>query len=353
MTNNIFLKIILSPIAFLYYLGTWLRNKMFDLKVFKTVSPNVFTVNVGNLSVGGTGKTPMVEYLINNFSESQTAILSRGYSRKTKGFIEADLSVDASIIGDEPYQYWLKFGKKVSVFVGENRVEAYKKILKSKPNLKLLILDDAFQHRHIAAHFNIVLIDFNNMIDTDWIMPMGTLREAAFGLNRAQVIIISKCPEYLTQNEADNLKNRANKYLNTFIPILYTTIKYDAPIQFNGNEAVITNKIVVASGIANNRLFLKYCEQYYNIVDKLSFADHHKYSVNDIKKLESSVSNNNAILVTEKDYVKLAGMFSANTKAYYLPISVSFLFEGNTIFERLFENSMVQFHELNGLKIEN
>jgi tetraacyldisaccharide 4'-kinase len=343
MTNNIFIRFLLMPFAFLYFLVTSVRNKLFDIHAFKSFIPDKFTICVGNLAVGGTGKTPMVEYLVSNFSQQQTAVLSRGYGRKTKGFLAADITADASTIGDEPYQFWLKFGKKVAVFVGEKRVEAYLKIRKLLPDIDALILDDAFQHRQFKAQFNIVLVDYNNMIDKDWLMPVGKLREHATGLNRAQNIIVTKCPSDLTVNESKEIEIRISKYLSRNVPILFSKIEYGTPVQFNGHENEFKEPIVLASGIANSSQFDNYCNKKWKVMKSFNFSDHHIYSESDIIAMEKATQKSNPILVTEKDYVKLIGRFHNNLNLYYLPIKMVFLFGGTASFDDILQKSKSEF----------
>jgi tetraacyldisaccharide 4'-kinase len=339
MQNNIFIKFLLSPIAILYYCATWFRNKMFDNQLLTTFKPSVPTICVGNLAVGGTGKTPMVEYIVNNTDATlQKAILSRGYGRQTRGFLRADLSANASTIGDEPYQFWLKFDKMVNVFVGENRVEAYHKIKHLLPNLELLVLDDGFQHRQITADLNIVLVDYSNRFANDWIMPIGRLREPASGIKRAQVIVVTKCPSQLAESESVGLIAEIRKVANINIPILFSKIEYGNPVQFNGNVSDISASIIIASGLANASKFTEYCEANWSVKKIVEYGDHHNYTDKNIQDLEKWTDQKYGILVTEKDFVKLIGRFNADIKAYYLPIKIVFMFDGAPIINNLIQN---------------
>ena len=198
---KIILAILLFPFTLLYGTIVFIRNKLFDLQVLKSKKfDNIFVINVGNLSVGGTGKTPHVEYLIhelkNNFN---CGILSRGYKRKSKGFILASETHSSEDIGDEPKQYKSKFDG-VMVAVDEDRVHGIQKLTETKPDLDVVVLDDAYQHRSVKPHVNVLLTDFNRLYTNDLLMPAGRLREWSVGSKGADYIIVTKCPENLTEN---------------------------------------------------------------------------------------------------------------------------------------------------------
>ncbi len=345
MVHSIFYKILLSPFAFLYFIITWVRNKLYDYQVISSYLPDVYTLCIGNLAVGGTGKSPMVEYLVeilkNNF---KIAVLSRGYGRATNGFIEADESSNAEIIGDEPYQYYLKYKHVVPVFVGEKRVAAFKKIIQLLPNLEALILDDAFQHRAILAHQNIVLTDFNNLIYNDLILPIGQLREGRHGLNRAQIVIVSKCPSSLSEYEAKQIEHKFHEISNS-ISVFFTKIEYGQLVQFNGLKPGIVNSAILVSGIANSSLFESYCKANWQIIEHLKYKDHYKYTTNDIKRIASLIADNEAIITTEKDFVKLVGHLPETINAFYLPIKVEFMFGQSVQFEKLILNDINEFYK--------
>lgn len=332
MQNNFLIKIVLFPFYILFYLIVWVRNKLFDNQILKSVSPKIFTINVGNLAVGGTGKTPMVEYLINLFDQKNIAVLSRGYGRETKGFIMADASANPRKIGDEPYQYFLKFGQKHHIFVGENRVEASQRISGLLPKTKVLILDDAFQHRNIKANINIVLTDYNNLIYNDLLMPLGKLREPVENLIRAEIVIVTKCPPNLTLVEANEIEAKLLKNCRPNTPIFFTKIEYGKPIQFNGLAKEMSNEILLITGIAQPQPMLEYCTQNWTVLEHVNKPDHYNYLPKDIEKFSEKVVNNKAILTTEKDFVKLKNRLPDSISAYYLPIYVVFLWEKNEIF---------------------
>jgi tetraacyldisaccharide 4'-kinase len=346
MIDNLFLRVLLIPLAILYFLVVWLRNKFFDIKLLSTSKPAIYTICVGNLSAGGTGKTPMVELLVGMFSNKyNTAILSRGYGRKTKGFYQANEKSTSQQIGDEPFQYFLKFANNIQVFVGENRVKATKEIIKIQPKLQLLLLDDAFQHRYISAHFNIVLLDYNNLPEYDYLMPVGTLREPIGGLKRANLIVITKCPTYFNKIEAETIEKKYKKYLDENGGFFFTYIKYGKPIQFSGPIKEIDRKVVLISGIANSKPFLTYCDGQWEVSNHFEYKDHHYYSLEDINQIIEKTSDTQPLLTTEKDYVKLRNRLDAHISAYYLPIETDFLFDQKGIFEGMLLAEIKNFYE--------
>jgi tetraacyldisaccharide 4'-kinase len=346
MAGNFFLKLLLFPVYILFNIIVWVKNKLFDYQILKSTKPSIYTINVGNLAVGGTGKTPMVEYLVNLFqNEYSTAILSRGYGRKTKGFFQANANSNANNIGDEPFQYFQKFGEKIKVFVGENRVEAYKKIIQIEPETKLLLLDDALQHRKISAHFNIVLTDYNNLIYNDLLLPIGRLREPISSLKRANILIITKCPASLSENEANKIESVFRENLLSDFPIFFTTIQYENPVQINGNETNLSSEIIMATGLANAKPFQEYCKKNWTVKKHFEFADHYNYKPSDIENIVSQLADNESLLVTEKDFVKLNVMLPESVSAFYLPIKVAFLFNKTEEFNIILGDSIKDFYK--------
>ncbi|MES2794550.1 MAG: tetraacyldisaccharide 4'-kinase [Bacteroidota bacterium] len=346
MTNNFLIKILLLPIYVLFAMIVWVKNKLYDYQLLSSQLPDIYTISVGNLAVGGTGKTPFVEYLVNIFGEAwPTAILSRGYGRKTKGFIRADENSDASIVGDEPFQYFLKFGDLVKVFVGENRVKAVNKIIELEPNINLLLLDDAFQHRQIIAHHSIILSDYNNLIYNDLMLPIGKLREPITSLKRADTIIITKCLEDLSIEESGLIKRKLEPFCREETKIFFTKICYEKPIQFNGNAIEMSNQIQIISGLANSKPFVNYCNEHWTVLQHFDYPDHYCYQEDDISKISKGLSQNVSILVTEKDFVKLKDKLPKEVAAFYLPIKVDFLFGENEQFIKQIKGAVKAYYE--------
>lgn len=340
---------LLYPFAVVYNLITKVRNWFFDMGWLKTSESPIKSILVGNLSVGGTGKTPMVEYLIKKIkSKQETATLSRGYGRKTTGFLKAKPGILPSEIGDEPFQIFEKFGKDISVFVGENRVEALQKIRSDFPEIEFVILDDAFQHRYVKADLNILLTTFSDPFYYDHLLPMGRLRESRFCAKRADLIVVTKSPTGLSENEKMTLRSEINKY-NSKVPILFSSISYGKPIALNTKNS-FSSHVILLSGIANDIQLKKYISENFNLLEVLKFPDHHDYAEADFEKMKQVFLTHSdrkpVIITTEKDAVKVksnspAG-FLTEIPIFVLPIQVVFSQEDERVIESLIEKVILQ-----------
>ena len=321
------LKIILFPLYGLYYTVIFFRNWLFDAGFMKSVSPKVLTINVGNLSLGGTGKTPHVEYLVRLLSDTyKVSTLSRGYGRKTKGFILANEQATAETIGDEPMQYYLKFTNKIKVVVCENRVVGVDKIQKLFADNQTVILDDAFQHRKIAPHLNLLLSDYNKPFYEDSLVPFGRLRDIRQSAKRADAVIITKCPSQITEQEKVKIRNSVLAYSKSDIPVFFSKISYQKIISYasknNFNDA---KSVGVLTAIAKPEVFTKYIlDESLKIEKNFDFPDHHAFSRKDIDKIIKESHENIQIITTEKDMVKLKPQLSkAELKRFfYVPIEI-------------------------------
>ncbi|GAA4886221.1 tetraacyldisaccharide 4'-kinase [Flaviramulus aquimarinus] len=313
------LRYILFPIVPIYYLVTWLRNKLYDLGIKKSVSYNFPVICVGNLSVGGTGKTPMIEYLINFLKEDfKVATLSRGYKRKTKGFQWANEKSTAESIGDEPFQFYNKYERDILVAVDVDRQNGIKRIRGIENPPQVILLDDAFQHRKVKAGFNIVLTTYANPYFKDMVLPTGNLREPRSGIKRADIIIVTKCPEVLSEsNKATILNSMAPKpyqhvffssiaYANTLISV-HSTLKIEDLKTFT-----------LVTGIANAKPLVDFLEAKQLDFEHLNFKDHHEFSQQDFDGLNKK----ELIVTTEKDFMRLKQFESLQHKLFYLPITV-------------------------------
>ncbi len=322
---------LLAPLALLFDLTTRLRNIGYDLGFFRSKSVPIPTLCVGNLRVGGTGKTPFVEYLLKQFLKSniQVCTLSRGYGRKTKGFIESETTSNADEIGDEAMQYFQKFGEKVRVFVGENRVKAIQKILFTHPSAELVVLDDAFQHRNLKSQYTILLTELDRPFYKDFLLPLGRLREARTGAKRAQCVVVTKCPTNLSETERTDCKKNISKYTQNNTPIFFTSISYSTPIPiFKPAKAILNEtKVLLLSGIDNPAPFLDYCRSHFNVLDVIKFPDHHPYSEQDIQLIIEKSKKIDLVLTTEKDATRLQkfSSFFEKIDICYLPIEIHFL----------------------------
>jgi tetraacyldisaccharide 4'-kinase len=337
------LKLALFPISILYGWIMLLRNFLYSQGIFKSAKFNVPVISVGNLTVGGTGKTPHVEFLLRLLYNRKTATLSRGYKRKSKGFLLAEPTVTAELLGDEPYQYYLDF-PETKVAVCEKRVAGIEKLTALFPETEAIILDDAFQHQAVSPKINLLITDFYRRFDTDFMLPTGLLREPRSGAERADAVIVSKCPGNLTQAQKTDLRNGIGKYTKLATPIFFTTYKYGSPVNFGFSKPVSKN-ILLLTGIANAAPLLAYLKQEnYSVLKHFAFPDHYHYTVADLEKIKQSwlqnqTSNGNcSIITTRKDAVKLVQPEFAHIlqklPVFYIPIEVEFL-ENKAAFESL------------------
>jgi tetraacyldisaccharide 4'-kinase len=323
------------PLSWLYGLITDMRNYFYDKGLFKSKSFEIPVINVGNITVGGTGKSPQVEYLIRLLKDEYKIVtLSRGYGRKTKGFIWADETATAEKIGDEPMQFYQKFNKEISITVGEKRVEAIENILLQNPYIDVIILDDAFQHRAVKPSLNILLIDYNRPLDEDYPFPAGRLRERRHGAKRADLVVITKCPDALSLEEQTSFRSRLKPYLQENTSVLFTKILYGKPINCRSEQGDLgkDTSVLLLSGIAKPDLFEKYAKQIFDVQHHLIFKDHHAYSETDFELiLKNLPDKNTSILMTEKDMVKFQPFLKhellKEINMFYLPIEVGFLNE--------------------------
>jgi tetraacyldisaccharide 4'-kinase len=279
---------------------------MFDSGKKRSTEFLIPTVVVGNLNLGGSGKTPMVEFLVESLKDRyRLATLSRGYGRKTKGFLLAEEGIGPSDLGDEPFQIYSKYGKDVSVAVGEERVMAIPQIIYHRPETELVVLDDAFQHRYVKADFYILLTTYQNPFYNDKVLPLGTLRERAQGAKRADVIIVTKCPPNLSDQEKSTIQGEIGKF--TDVPVMFAAIKYGIPEPLFQPNSKPRKNVILVSGIANDRLFEQEAERRFEVVEKITFSDHHRYTLADVRRISELANKQEGtmVLTTEKDSVKL------------------------------------------------
>lgn len=321
----------------MFGLVTFIRNRLYDLGFIKSHQPLKHTICVGNLSVGGSGKTPHVEYLINLLkSEYTLATLSRGYKRKTSGYIIANDKSTAEDIGDEPLLYKTKH-PDLTVCVEVNRVKGVKKLAEHEPSPHVIILDDAFQHRPIKCGLNIVVSEYENLYYNDFLMPVGRLRESKSGMHRADIIVISKTPEKTTPVEIRNVLKDVKPLPHQHV--FFSYLKYgDLYSISNINETVNTLqdlfrfRLIVFTGIANPSPMITYLKEYSAGVSHLPFDDHHDYTVTDIaniqKYYESFEGGNKLIVTTEKDLMRLKTpeiwAIAERMNIFVLPVEVTF-----------------------------
>jgi tetraacyldisaccharide 4'-kinase len=320
------LRKILFPFAILYGLVTSIRNFLFDKGILKSYSFNLPVIAVGNLSVGGTGKTPQIEYLIRLLSDNyKVATLSRGYKRQSEGFVLADETSDALQLGDEPFQFYQKF-KKIKVAVDANRKNGIEQLLSHSNPPEIILLDDAFQHRKVKAGFYILLTSYGDLYCNDYILPTGNLRESRSGAQRADTVIVTKCPSNLSLAEQNKIKKQLNLTPNQslfFTFIAYDDVVYSEKQTLKVQQIKSQNKVLLA-GIAKPESFFAYLKQEND--ECLAYPDHHHFSESELQEIKIK-ANNKIIVTTEKDYVRLKGSILSD-QLYYLPIKSSFLSEG-------------------------
>lgn len=328
------LRLLLWPLGLLYLAGVWLRNKLYDLGAIHEHRFEVFTVSIGNLTTGGTGKTPHIMYFLQALEkEFNVAILSRGYGRKSSGYILADKTSDYQKIGDEPTLIKSKF-PQIPMAVCESRVNGIRQLDNDIPRLDLILLDDAYQHRSVKPEVNILLTEYSRPYVEDYILPVGNLREPAKNSVRADIIIITKCPKVLSPLDKRALKDRLRP--GPHQNIYFSYMDYGALIPADENQGSCPARIdraVLFTGIANSDPLFYYLQAGRIELTHLKFADHHNFNQNDADQLLNaysslSVSGNNIIITTEKDFMRMKDnpAFEKILKlpVYIQPIEVKF-----------------------------
>jgi len=329
------LRYLLFPFALLYDLITRVRNYLYDIGHKKSFEFNVPVISVGNLNTGGSGKTPMIEYLIRLLKQSEkVSTLSRGYGRKTKGLRFAGELDSALTIGDEPFLLHTKFGNEVHVTVGEDRAFAIPNILQEYPDTSVILLDDAFQHRSVKPLCSIVVTEYSKPFFEEFILPVGNLREARKGVTRADLLVVTKCPDTLSLTEMNSLISQIRQYSKAHV--FFSKIKYGNLIQFSGQTKSNMKEVVLLSGIGNPDGFEKHCASQYSVIKHFKFADHHRYTHADIQEIKEFITAQKkpvAIITTEKDWVRLATpefmTVLKDIPCYALPIEMVFVENGS------------------------
>lgn len=356
--NNQVKHIILFPFALLYGIITGIRNWLFDQGIFPSTSFDIPTISIGNLAVGGTGKTPHVEYILSLLqTEWKTAMLSRGYKRKTKGFLLAGPNTNSLQIGDEPFQIYQKF-PSVTVSVDEKRVHGVKKLIELIPGLQLVVLDDAFQHRYIQPGLSILLTDYSNLYSRDMLLPAGRLREWKSGSTRANIIVITKCPEDMKPIDMRiyelELKPENNQLL------FFSCFRYDELIPVfpdSAHEEWTYQKIkelkagvLLVAGIVSPEPILNQLGKYTHSVKTVFFEDHHAFHSKDFnlinKQFEELNRENKIIIVTEKDAARMITHpnfpETLKSRTFALPIRVEILHDQETLFIQKIKKYVVE-----------
>ena len=329
-----YLKILLYPFSLLYGLVMWLRNRLYDNGVLTAVEFDLPVIAVGNLSMGGTGKTPHVEYLIQLLKDIYaTATLSRGYQRRTQGYVLANENTTANDIGDEPMQFHQKF-PDIKVCVGEERMLAIPQLLGEAPETQVILLDDAFQHRSVKPGLNILITDYSRRFTKDHVVPFGYLREGRPGYKRANLVIVSKCPPDLSPSAQQAIRDEIKPLPGQ--QLYFTTLKYGQMYDLFTRETIVPDAqttVLLVCGIARPQPLLEHLKQLYPSVFLLSFPDHYYYRENDLarigKELDDLPGSRKMVITTEKDAVRLH-LLQTQIQALQLtvavmPVEISFL----------------------------
>lgn len=342
------LRFLLAPAAFLYKAGVTFRHRLFDWGVLKSERFDVPVVCIGNITVGGTGKTPMAEMVIGYMSKMHNvALISRGYGRRTKGYLEVTERSHYRDVGDEPLQIKRKFPDTV-VVVCEKRAEGIRRICAEHPEVDLIVMDDGFQHRYVEPKVNIVMVDATRPIQHDRMLPAGSLRDLPEELHRAHYFIVTKCPERMAPIDRRILRKVLIQV--AYQKVYFTRFESFMPQPLYADEAprepfAADRRVIALSGIGNPRPFVESLRERYDVVAEMTLDDHHVYRVRDLNRIGALLAKHPGavVITTEKDAVKLTNRAripaEIRSKLYYLPINISFIEDSATDFlQRLEED---------------
>ena len=343
------LKCLLAPAAFLYKAGVTFRHRLFDWGILKSEKFDIPIICIGNITVGGTGKTPMAEMVIAYMSQMHNvALLSRGYGRRTKGYLEVRADSHYRDAGDEPLQIKLKFPDTV-VAVCEKRSEGIRRICAEHPEVDLIVMDDGFQHRYVEPKINIVMIDATRPVQHDRMLPVGTLRDLPEELHRAHYFVVTKCPERMAPIDRRILRKvliqvaYQRVYFTRFESFMPQPLFPDAA---PGEPLVQGQRVIALSGIGSPKPFLAALRESYEVVAEMTLDDHHVYKVRDLNRLRELLDRfpGAVIVTTEKDAVKLTNRAKIpqeiQRRIYYLPINISFIEDSATDFLQKLEEDV-------------
>lgn len=350
-------RFLLYPLSVIYGSAVWIRNRLFDKNILRSATFNFPLICIGNLAVGGTGKTPMVEYIVKLLKKDfDVATLSRGYKRKTKGFAIAHEQTTALEIGDEPMQIHIKYAD-VTVAVAEERVIGIPQLLHDRPDTQVIVLDDAFQHREVKAGLNILLTDYNNLYTRDLLLPAGDLRDNKSSSKRADIIIVTKSKSLLTPGEAEKIKAELSPEKDQ--QVFFTKIHYGAPYHLFNKEEIIPDRdcgILLVCGIANPRPLKEAMNTLVDYYEAITFGDHHIFTTSDLREIKERFSKLDAlkkiIITTEKDAVRLVKFKNEiqDLPLFVLPMEHQFLFGDEVVFDRSIINYVKSFSQRNEKK---
>ncbi len=353
---------LLAPLAWLYGVIVWFRNRLFDWNILSSESFDVPVISVGNITVGGTGKTPHIEHLIRTFSDAsyRVAVLSRGYKRHTRGFKLVTMTSTAAEVGDEPLQIKHKFST-VTVAVDANRRRGIRKLTEQTHGIDIVLLDDAYQHRYVTPSTSILLTSYERMIYADKLLPVGRLREPVVEKSRANIVIVTKCPETLKPIDYRLLAKHLNLY--PYQSLYFTGLHYDElkavfptenPTRVTVEQLRDTpGETLLVAGIASPGLFAEYISRFTPHTRLWSFGDHHEFTSRELRKIEKWIATSvesggrGHVIVTEKDAARLLDCPRVpsllKSHLYYLPLRIHFMLEQETAFNNQIKESVVRF----------
>ena len=353
MSDDIIIRILLLPLSLLYGLGVGLRLLMYRVGIVRSVKFSMPVISVGNLSVGGAGKSPQIEYLVRWLGDFlEVAVLSRGYGRKTMGYLPVTVIDMAEQVGDEPLQIKRKF-PEVPVAVSESRALGVPELVKRNPELQVILLDDAFQHLAVTPGLNILLTEFKNPFTRDWLLPSGRLREWRAGYRRADIIIVSKCPTELTPEQRRKLLREIDPFPRQ--RVYFSRYRYSMPYDLLRPDVPrtldTTTDVLLLSAIANTDYLLDYMATTVRSAKTMEFEDHHNYDLADMvdvkRRFEAMTSDNKIILTTEKDAARLeahhAFFYENKLPVYVLPVEVDFCDNDEAEFQEDVKNFLLNF----------
>ncbi len=353
MVQHFLVKILLLPFSLLYGLGVSLRDGAYRTGLLKSIKFDVPVISVGNLSVGGAGKTPHIEYLIRLLKDYiNVATLSRGYGRKTQGYLAVQPEMSAEQVGDEPLQFKRKF-PDITVTVSESRAFGIPRIMADQPDTQVVLLDDAFQHRSVTPGLNILLTEYSRPFTRDWLLPSGRLREWSTAYRRADVIVVTKCPHRMSAEDKERLLKEINPFPHQRVFFSYYAYgrpyyifdpRYVAELQQNWQT-------VLMSGIARTDYLTDYLQEKVESVSILEYADHHFFTQDDLLEMKGTfdriATNQKIILTTEKDAIRLEAHRQFLTEhrlpVFALPVQVQFHFDEGEQFDKLIRDFLLHF----------
>jgi tetraacyldisaccharide 4'-kinase len=325
------IRLLLLPLSLIYGWILWLRNKAFDWGLLKSESPKIKTITVGNLSLGGTGKTPHLSYLLHLLSRKNIAVLSRGYGRQTKGTLKVTPKSFVSDVGDEPLQIASNFPNQ-TVYVDENRLRGIDQIQANHPETEAVLLDDAMQHRKLKSGFNILLTTWDEPFYKDHYLPAGNLRDHKTRACDADIIVVTKCPEKVSQSEMETIRKKLSKYSPN---IFFDRIAYQDCIPLNNidpSALKLNQKVLLVSGIAKPQFLVEKVKRQYDLVEHFEYRDHYGFKAQDIQRIRNFIGRfapgEIAVITTEKDAMRLRplteGITHSELPIFYWQIGIAF-----------------------------